>query len=186
MLIVPHDLYCHQHTYVIVSLCVRKYVVVRSKNAYWYKKILVLSGQMCCEWYSWRWHLSKHSHVCQHICSLQICLPEWCRPQWRPLWQLLRWLWAGTAGTSRCYRRHFVPTSPPWRCCWSCHQSGWCQMPLWPHLSPQYPDTDWGRVRRRRDSQHDSCEHWSIQIILKCYCLSIVLSCLQGQPLCCE
>ena len=71
--------------------------------------------------------------------------PGWYRRQWRPQSQPPRWQWAGTAGTWRCYRRRFVPTSLPSRCWWSCHLLGWCQRPPLPHPCLQYPEVRKGR-----------------------------------------
>ncbi len=55
---------------------------------------------------------------------------------------------------------------------------------LFSHVCPRdaltWIDTEWGG---HRDSRRDSCKRSSIQIILECYCLNIVLSRLQVLPL---
>lgn len=67
-------------------------------------------------------------------------LPVWCRRLWTPQSRPPHWRSAGTAGTWRCCRRRSSPTWRPWQYWWSCRQSGWCQMPLWPHLCRRFPE----------------------------------------------
>ena len=76
-------------------------------------------------------------------------LPVWCTRQWTPQSRPPRWQLAGTAGTWRCCRRRSFPTWRPWRCWWSCRQSGWCPTPPSPHLCRQFPD----RKKKRGDDQ---------------------------------
>lgn len=80
----------------------------------------------------------------------------WCRRLWTPQSRPPHWRSAGTAGTWRCCRRRSSPTWRPWQYWWSCRQSGWCQMPLWPHLCRRFPErkqrgiiSPWIRANRR-------------------------------------